>query len=48
MIDADQYERRGKPEFAIDVAGGVADSFSLEGPLGVQFVSNGSACRPSS
>jgi uncharacterized protein len=37
-IDADQYERWGRPEFVIDVAPGAADSFSLEGSLGVHFV----------
>ncbi len=45
MIDAEQYERWGKPEFVIDVAEGAADSFSLEGPLGVHFVSSSSACE---
>jgi uncharacterized protein len=38
LIDADQYERWGRPEFLIDVAPGGSDSFSLEGPLGVHFV----------
>lgn len=37
-IDADQYERWGRPEFIIDVAPGAAESFSLEGSLGVHFV----------
>jgi uncharacterized protein len=45
LIDAEQYERWGKPEFVIDVAAGAADSFSLEGPLGVHFVSNSSVCE---
>jgi uncharacterized protein (DUF779 family) len=37
-IDADQYERWGRPEFVIDVAPGAADSFSLEGTAQVHFV----------
>jgi uncharacterized protein (DUF779 family) len=38
-IDADQYERWGKPRFLIDVAPGDADGFSLEGLEGVHFIS---------
>ncbi|MFI5027625.1 MAG: DUF779 domain-containing protein [Solirubrobacterales bacterium] len=39
LIDRDQFERWGSPEFLIDVAPGAAESFSLEGPEGVHFVS---------
>ena len=39
-IDADQYERWGRPEFVIDVAAGAADSFSLEGTVEVHFVTH--------
>ena len=38
-IDADQYERWGCPEFVVDVASGVEESFSLETSEGVHFVS---------
>jgi hypothetical protein len=38
-IDADQYERWGRPRFLIDVASGAADGFSLEGLEGVHFIS---------
>ena len=37
-IDAEQYERWGRPCFAIDVGPGDAEGFSLEGALGVHFV----------
>ncbi len=37
-IDADQYERWGKPHFLIDVSPGAAMGFSLEGLEGVHFV----------
>jgi uncharacterized protein len=37
-IDAEQYERWGKPRFLIDVSEGEAGGFSLEGPHGVHFV----------
>jgi uncharacterized protein (DUF779 family) len=39
-IDADQYERWGRPRFLIDVAPGAADGFSLEGLEGVHFLSS--------
>ncbi|HEX2708353.1 MAG TPA: DUF779 domain-containing protein [Solirubrobacterales bacterium] len=39
LIDAEQYERWGRPDFEIDVAPGGAESFSLEGPEGVHFIS---------
>jgi hypothetical protein len=38
LIDRDQYERWGRPEFVLDVAPGAADSFSLEGSDGVHLV----------
>jgi uncharacterized protein len=37
-IDAQQYERWGKPQFLIDVSPGAADGFSLEGLDDVHFV----------
>ena len=37
-IDAEQYERWGKPRFEIDVSAGAAEGFSLEGLDGVHFV----------
>jgi uncharacterized protein (DUF779 family) len=37
-IDADQYERWGRPRFLIDLSAGDTGSFSLEGSLGVHFV----------
>jgi uncharacterized protein (DUF779 family) len=37
-IDVDQYERRGRPVFVIDVAPGAAAGFSLEGLEDVHFV----------
>ncbi|MGE5407273.1 MAG: DUF779 domain-containing protein [Syntrophothermus sp.] len=43
LIDREQFERWGRPDFVIDVAPGAADSFSLEGPLGVHFVSTSTA-----
>jgi uncharacterized protein len=38
FIDSDQYERWGRPRFLIDVSAGAAEGFSLEGLLGVHFV----------
>jgi uncharacterized protein len=38
-IDSDQYQRWGTPRFVIDVASGAAEGFSLEGLVGVHFVS---------
>ena len=38
-IDADQYDRWGKPRFLVDVSPGAAEGFSLEGLVGVHFVS---------
>lgn len=38
LIDREQHERWGRPEFLIDVAPGASDSFSLEGSEGVHFV----------
>jgi uncharacterized protein (DUF779 family) len=37
-IDADQYERWGRPGFVLDVSPGAAEGFSL-GPPGGHFVS---------
>jgi uncharacterized protein len=37
-IDADQYERWGRPAFIVDVSPGPAMGFSLEGLAGVHFV----------
>ncbi len=44
LIDADQYERWGRPDFEIDVASGAAESFSLEGAEGVHFISRSPLC----
>jgi uncharacterized protein len=38
-IDAQQYERLGKPPILVDVSPGAAEGFSLEGLEGVHFVS---------
>jgi uncharacterized protein len=38
-IDAEQYDRWGKPRFLVDVSPGAAEGFSLEGLEGVHFVS---------
>jgi uncharacterized protein (DUF779 family) len=38
-IDAEQYERWGKPQFLIDVAAGAAEGFSLEALESVHFIS---------
>ncbi|HET9102534.1 MAG TPA: DUF779 domain-containing protein [Solirubrobacteraceae bacterium] len=45
-IDADQYERWGRPRFEIDVAEGEAPGFSLEGSAGVHFVTRDQGERP--
>ena len=45
-VDADQDERWSQPEFAIDVAPGAAESFSLEGLEGVHFVARSAVCEP--
>ena len=37
-VDAEQYERWGRPAFLIDVAPGAAGGFSLEGLENVHFV----------
>ncbi len=39
FIDSDQYQRWGKPRFLIDVAPDAAEGFSLEGLIGVHFIS---------
>jgi len=38
-VDREQYERWNEPSFVIDVAPAPGDTFSLEGPDGIQFVS---------
>ena len=38
-VDADEYERWGRPTFVIDVADGPAGAFSLKGLEDVHFVS---------
>ncbi len=45
-IDREQDERWGCPTFTIDVADGPAESFSLEGLLGVHFVTRTDAACP--
>jgi uncharacterized protein len=45
-IDADQYDRWGRPRFVIDVAPGDTGSFSLEGLEGVHFVTHSEATPP--
>jgi uncharacterized protein (DUF779 family) len=37
-IDAEQYDRWGRPEFLIDVSPGAAEGFSLEALENVHFV----------
>jgi uncharacterized protein (DUF779 family) len=37
-VDREQYERWRRPRFVIDVAPGAGDSFSLEGPDGIHFL----------
>jgi uncharacterized protein len=37
-IDADQYDRWGRPRFLIDVSPGAAEGFSLEALEGVHFI----------
>ena len=37
-IDSDQYERWGRPHLTVDVSPGAAEGFSLEGLVGVHFV----------
>ncbi len=39
-IDAQQYERLGKPPILVDVSSGAAEGFSLEGLEGVHFVTH--------
>ena len=38
-VDAEMYERWGRPRFVIDVGDGEAGGFSLEGSEGVHFIS---------
>jgi len=37
-IDAEQYERWGRPRFELDVSPGAGEGFSIEGGEGVHFV----------
>jgi len=37
-IDSEQYERWGRPQFIVDISPGAAEGFSLEGLVGVHFV----------
>ncbi len=37
-IDAEQYERWGRPRFEIDASPGAAEGFSLEGLIDLHFV----------
>jgi len=37
-VDSDQYERWGRPHLTVDVSPGAAEGFSLEGLVGVHFV----------
>jgi uncharacterized protein (DUF779 family) len=37
-VDADHYERWGRPTFVVEVSPGAAEGFSLEGLEGVHFV----------
>jgi uncharacterized protein (DUF779 family) len=39
LIDRDQHERWGCPDFVVDVAPGSSDSFSLEASDGIHFTS---------
>jgi uncharacterized protein (DUF779 family) len=43
-IDAEQYERWGRPQFEIDVSAGAAEGFSLEALERVHFVTRTPAC----
>lgn len=45
-IDADLYERLGRPVFVIDVAPGPGEGFSLEGAREVHFVSRSPTRNP--
>ena len=38
-IDGEQFERWGRPRLEIDAREGAAEGFSLEGSIGVHFVS---------
>ena len=40
-VDADQYERWGRPRFVIGVSPGAGDTFSLEGRDDLHFVTLG-------
>ena len=38
-VDAELYERWGRPRISVDARAGAAEGFSLEGSLGVHFTS---------
>ena len=40
FMDADVYDRWGRPRFRLDVSSGATDGFSLEGTEGIHFVSD--------
>jgi uncharacterized protein (DUF779 family) len=44
FIDAEQYERWGRPAFLLDVSPGAAGGFSLEALDGVHFVVRSPSC----
>ena len=45
-MDAEQYARWREPHLIIDAAPGAAEGFSLEGLLGMHFVTLGTICAP--
>jgi hypothetical protein len=45
-VEAEEYERWGRPAFVIDVADGTAGAFSLEGLEEVHFVSRAPSDSP--
>jgi uncharacterized protein len=47
-VDAEQYERWNRPAFRLDLVEGGSDTFSLEGPGGVHFVSRTPSCAAGS
>ncbi len=47
-MDAELYERWGRPQFEIDVLPGAGDTFSLEGLADVHFVTRAPACEAQS
>jgi uncharacterized protein len=43
-IDAALYESWGRPQLTVEVSPGATDSFSLEGPDGIHFVTLTGSC----